>query len=402
MPEQALLLEEILGKVRLVFRKYGFEPIETPAFELLEVLEKKSGEEVKKQIFRVGEGEKLGLRFDLTVPLARVVAGNASLAKPFKRYHVSRVWRHEEPQKGRFREFYQADIDIVGAAGMEAEAELLACAKEALEAIGMEPKKIRVNNRKMLDALFAKMDLKAGATAIFRALDKLDKQGREAVEAELKRMGLNAGDIGMLMRTVAMTGGNDAKLAHVEKEFPNEGIAETRELLKLLGEYGVKAELDMSLVRGLDYYTGPVFEISGGEGIGSIAGGGRYDNLIELYGSKATPATGISLGIERLMELMKERGRKAVTKAFVAAAQEEFKKEARAAVAKLRAAGIAAQVDLMNRKLGKQLEYAHSQGIAFAVIIGEREKKEGKVTLRDMKSGKEKVVSLAEAIKELA
>jgi histidyl-tRNA synthetase len=145
-----------------------------------------------------------------------------------------------------------------------------------------------------------------------------------------------------------------------------------------------------------------VFEISGGEGIGSIAGGGRYDNLIELYGSKATPATGISLGIERLMELMKERGRKAVTKAFVAAAQEEYKKEARVVVAKLRAAGVPAQVDLMNRKLGKQLEYAHSQGIAFAVIIGEREKKEGKVTLRDMKSGKEKQLKLEDAIKELS
>src|SRR3989338_8673353 len=134
MPEQALLLEEVLDKVRLVFRKYGYEPIETPAFEELEVLEKKSGEEARKQIFRVGEGEKLGLRFDLTVPLARVVAGNASLPKPFKRYHISRVWRHEEPQKGRFREFYQADVDVVGSAGMECEAELLACAKEALEA----------------------------------------------------------------------------------------------------------------------------------------------------------------------------------------------------------------------------------------------------------------------------
>lgn len=402
MPEQALLLEGILEKVRAVFRKYGFEPIETPAFESLEVLEKKSGEEVKKQIFHVGEGEKLGLRFDLTVPLARVIAGNASLPKPFKRYHISRVWRHEEPQKGRFREFYQADVDTIGASGMEADAELLACAKEALEAIGMEPKRIRVSNRKMLDALFAKMDLKAGATAIFRALDKLDKQGREVVDAELKRLGLSAGDISMLMRTVAMTGGNEGKLAHVEKEFPNEGVAEMRELLALLNDYGVKAELDLSLVRGLDYYTGPVFEISGGEGVGSIAGGGRYDSLIELYGSKPTPATGISLGIERLMELMKERGRKAVTKAFVAAAQDEFRKEARGIVVKLRAAGISAQVDLMNRKLGKQFEYAHSQGIPFAVIIGEREKKEGKVTLRDMKSGKEKVLRLEEAIKELS
>jgi histidyl-tRNA synthetase len=311
------------------------------------------------------------------------------------------VWRHEEPQKGRFREFYQADIDTIGVAGVEAEAELLACAKEALEAMGIEPGRIRVNNRKMLDALFEKLGLKAGAADIFRALDKLDKQGREAVEAELRKTGMGAGSVEMLMRLISATGTNEAKLEIVEKEFPNEGVAETRELLALLKEYGVKAELDLSLVRGLDYYTGPVFEISGGEGIGSIAGGGRYDNLIEMYGSKATPATGISLGIERLMELFKERTKKTATRAFVACAQDEYRKNARKAVVELRKKGVEAQMDLMGRKLGKQLEYANAQGIPFAIIIGEREAKEGKVTLRDMKGGKERMLTLDEAVKEL-
>ena len=403
MPEQALLLEEVLDKVRLVFRKYGYEPIETPAFEELEVLEKKSGEEARKQIFRVGEGEKLGLRFDLTVPLARVVAGNASLPKPFKRYHISRVWRHEEPQKGRFREFYQADVDVVGSAGMECEAELLACAKEALEAVGLEHLKIRVNNRKMLDAMFAKLGLKAGAVQIFRALDKLEKQGAGAVEQDLRSLGLNAGEIDALMKFAGMKGTNDEKLAFVEKNFgaAKEGAAETRELLALLEEYGVKAELDLSLVRGLDYYTGPVFEINAGGGIGSIAAGGRYDDLIGMYSGKPVPATGISLGIERLMELLKGKAKR-VTRAYVAAAKDEYRAEARKIVAKLRKAGVPAQVDLMGRKLGKQFEYANAMGIPYTIIVGEREMKEKKVTLRNMKSGEEKVLSLDDAVKELS
>jgi len=402
MPEQALVLEDVLEKVRLVFRKYGYEPVETPAFESLEVLEKKSGEELKKQIFRVGEGEKLGLRFDLTVPLARLVASNSSLPKPFKRYHIARVWRHEEPQKGRFREFYQADVDVVGAAGMEADAEVLTCAKEALEMIGVEVKRVRVNNRKMLDALFAKLGLKAGATALFRALDKLDKQGRQAVEAELKRLGLGAGDVEMLMRMVMAGGSNEAKLSLVEKEFPNEGAAETRELLKLLQEYGVKADLDLSLVRGLDYYTGPVYEISGSGDVGSIAAGGRYDKLIELYGSKPTPATGISLGIERIMEVLKAKGKKALTRAYVAAAKDEYRMNAREIAMKLRAAGIAAQLDLMGRNLKKQLEHANALGIPYAVIVGEREIKEKKLTLRDMKGGGERMLTLEQVVKELS
>lgn len=403
MPEQALLLEEVLDKVRLVFRKYGYEPIETPAFEELEVLEKKSGEEIRKQIFRVGEGEKLGLRFDLTVPLARLVAGNASLPKPFKRYHISRVWRHEEPQKGRFREFYQADVDVVGSAGMECEAELLACAKEALESVGLEHLKIRINSRKMLDAMFAKLGLKAGATQIFRMLDKLEKQGKEVVEQELRSLGLNAGEVEQLLKFAGTKGSNDEKLAFVEKNFPNakEGAEETRELLALLEEYGVKAELDLSLVRGLDYYTGPVFEIDAGGGIGSIAAGGRYDDLIGLYGGKAVPATGISLGIERLMELLKGKAKR-VTRVYVAAAKDEYRNEARKIVLKLRERGIASQVDLMGRKLGKQFEYANAMGIPYAIIVGEREIKEGKVTLRNMKSGEEKLVGLGEALRALA
>jgi histidyl-tRNA synthetase len=403
MPEQALILEEVLDKVRAVFRKYGYEPIETPAFEELEVLEKKSGAEVRKQIFCVGEDKRLGLRFDLTVPLARLVAGNASLPKPFKRYHISRVWRREEPQKGRFREFYQADVDIVGSAGMECDAELLACAEEALEAVGLEHLKIRVNNRKMLDAIFTKLGLKVDATEIFRALDKMEKQGKEVVEQELRLLGLNGGEIEELMKFAAMKGTNEEKLVFVEKHFAGagEGVGELRTLLELLEEYGVKAEVDLALVRGLDYYTGPVFEISAGGGIGSVAAGGRYDNLIELYGARPTPATGISLGIERLMELLKGKAKR-VTHVYVAAAKDEYRNEARKIAGKLRKAGISVQLDLMGRKLGKQFEYANTMGIPYAIIVGEREMKEKKVTLRDMKSGNERMLTFEEAAKELA
>ncbi|RLG19610.1 histidine--tRNA ligase, partial [Candidatus Micrarchaeota archaeon] len=294
MPEKAMQLEELLDSVRGVFRKYGYEPVETPAFEELEVLEKKSGEEVRKQIFKVGEGERLGLRFDLTVPLARLAASNSDLPLPFKRYHISRVWRHEEPQKGRFREFYQADIDIVGSESMECEAEVLACALEALQAVGLKECRIRLNNRKLLDAMFAKLGLKAGATEIFRALDKLDRQGKQVVVEELRKLGLGPGEIDAIMKVVELKGSNEKKLEYAEKEFPNEGVKELREILDCLKDYGVEAEFDLSLVRGLDYYTGPVFEISAGKEVGSIAAGGRYDNLIGLYGSKQMPATGIS------------------------------------------------------------------------------------------------------------
>jgi len=402
MPERALLLENVLERVRQVFRKYGYEPIETPAFEELEVLEKKSGEEIRKQIFKVGEGEKLGLRFDLTVPLARVVASNIDLPKPFKRYHISRVWRHEEPQRGRFREFYQADIDVVGSTSVECEAELLACAKEALEAAGVKPGRIRVNNRKILDAMFAKLGLEAGATQIFRVLDKLDKQGHEAVEQELRKLGIGSGDVGALMKIVEMKGTNEKKLAFAEKEFPCEGVAEVREMLELLKEYEVEVEFDLSLVRGLDYYTGPVFEIAAsGKGLGSIAAGGRYDDLIEMYGTKAVPATGISLGIERLLELLKPE-MKTVARVYVAGVKDEFRKDARKIAAKLRKKGISVDCDLMGRKLKKQFDYVNSKGIPYMIILGGREMKAGKVTLRNMKDGKEKTITLDEAVKALS
>ncbi len=393
LPDEMQKREWAIETIKAVYRRFGFVPMETPALETTEVLEKKCGEEIKGQLFRVDDG-RLALRFDLTVPLARVASSN-TFRKPFKRYCIAPVWRREEPQKGRFREFFQADADIIGTPTVRAEAELIAAATTAISKLGFAGAQVRLNDRRIISAIASRL-LTGREGEVLRILDKREKIGNEATVKMLADAGVGSKDAEKLISDLTAAGGNDAKLK-VASSYSPEAAEDLQELLGLLEGYGkVKAELDFSLVRGLDYYTGAIFEISLGREMGSVAGGGRYDGLLAMYG-QGDAAVGISLGIERLLSLMNEMQ---VEKGgvFVANAKEEFYPYALEVAGKFREAGVAAQTDLNGRNLKKQMEYA-SFSCAWIAVVGQREYKDKKVTLRNLENGKEEMVGVEEAVR---
>jgi len=409
LPDEMRVRQYLLKKIRDVFELHGFEEMDTPAIELWETLSAKGGEEVEHQIYKFQDksGRWIGLRFDLTVPLARVVASNPSLVKPFKRYCISKVWRYEEPQSGRLREFLQADIDIVGSAKMEADMECISTAVDALRSLELERFEVRINSRKILEGMMESLSVPPEISLrVFRVLDKLEKIGEENVSKELERIGLSAETIEKTLEFVHHRGTDS--LEYAEKRFGSselikKGVEEIRQLMELSDPYGLKGLLvvDFSLVRGLDYYTGPVFEIKVKDAqIGSVAGGGRYDSLIEKFGGGPTPATGISLGFERLYEVLSQRIKNVLsssqTVVFVANTGAEVFHEAIKVRERLLKEGIVAEIDLMGRKLGRQLEYANARNIPYVLIVGPEELKMGVFKLRDMANKKEILVKLEE------
>ncbi len=392
LPEEMSRRELAVETIKAAYRRFGFVPMDTPALETAEVLEKKCGEEIKGQLFRIDDG-RLAMRFDLTVPLARVAASN-TFRKPFKRYCIGPVWRREEPQKGRLREFLQADADIVGCASVRAEAELIAAAVAAIEGLGFSGATVRLNDRRIISAIAASL-LAGKEGEVLRILDKREKIGNGATVSMLAGAGAKEDRAQKLIADLTKAGGNEAKLK-LAASYSAEAAKSLQEILELLPKYGkVQVELDFSLVRGLDYYTGAIFEISLGKEMGSVAGGGRYDGLLAMYG-QGDSAVGISLGIERLLALMKGN---AVEKkgVFVANVSDEQYGYALSVASKLREDGIPSQTDLNCRKFSKQMEYA-AGSCAWIAIVGEREMKEKKVTLRNLESGKEEMVSVEEAI----
>jgi histidyl-tRNA synthetase len=407
LPDEMGVRRVILDKVRNAFEMHGFEEMDTPAIELWEVLAAKGGDEVERQIYRFQDkGERwLGLRFDLTVPLARVVANTPDLTKPFKRFNISKVWRYEEPQSGRFREFVQADIDIVGAARIEADLECVSTAVDALRALGLGDFEVRINDRKILDGMVEGLGMGAeGKAKVFRSLDRLDKVGEEGVARELAAMGLPEGKAASVLEFTHFRG--QEAIDYVAKELASskaamEGVEELKRIEALSGAFGLGGamRIDFSLVRGLDYYTGPVFEIRTKTAqIGSIGGGGRYDRLIERFGGPPTPATGISLGVERLYEVLMEKiraeGRRSGTAVFVASVNDAVAEEAVRISRELVGMGVPAEPDIMGRKLGRQLEYAEKKGIPYVLIVGPEEIRTGKFKLRKMAEKQETVTDL--------
>ncbi|MBD3209763.1 histidine--tRNA ligase [Candidatus Micrarchaeota archaeon] len=393
--ERMLVREDATEKIRGIFRSYGYRPLETPAMEYLDTLRAKAGEEVEKQIFVI-EGNEYGLRFDLTVPLARYAA-NKEVPKPYKRYAIERVWRKEEPQRGRFREFYQADVDIIGSSSMRCEAELLTLAKKVCSEFGFDRPRILLNNRRILDAIADSLGISEKRNDIFRTLDKLDKIGEAEVERILDAMlGEKAAE---LLSIVRAKGDNKEKLALAAKYSP-EGAAELEEITRLCD---FDTSIDLFLVRGLGYYTGPVFEVKLSEDIGTVIAGGRYDDLLGVYG-QGSPATGISVGIERLMTLMMERReaeKKTRTSVLVAAVQPEFYSKAAEIASVLRSRGICCETDLNERNLRKQFDYANSLSIPHVLVVGGKEIESGRYTLRDMSSGSEEMLSTEEIAERL-
>ncbi|MFH1521313.1 MAG: histidine--tRNA ligase [Candidatus Micrarchaeota archaeon] len=394
-PENMLFREEVIEKLRSIFRNYGYRPLETPAMEYLDTLRAKAGQEVDKQIFVI-DGNEYGLRFDLTVPLARYAA-SADVPKPFKRYAIDVVWRKEEPQRGRFREFYQADVDVVGSPSMRCEAEILSLSRDVCLAFGFSKPKILLNNRKILDGIANKLGFNEQKDEVFRILDKLDKIGEKEVGSLLSRtIGKKAHE---LLKIIRAKGGNKEKL-DLAASYSEEGA---RELEQIISICDFEISVDLFLVRGLGYYTGPVFEVKLSESIGSVAGGGRYDNLLGVYG-QSSPAVGISFGIERLITLLEEKGKstkKTDTILVITAVNPELYNSSLVIAAQFRKAGIKCETDLNERNLRKQFDYANVLNIPFVAIIGDREISSKKITLRDMASGKEELLSVEDAVKKM-
>ncbi|MEM5794540.1 MAG: histidine--tRNA ligase [Candidatus Aenigmatarchaeota archaeon] len=415
LPEEMIIRQKILEKVKNTFELFGFQPLETPALESWEILSAKGagGEEILKETYNFEDlgKRRVGLRYDLTVPLARVVASNPNLPLPFKRYQIQNVWRYGDVSKGRLREFLQADIDIVGSESMLADAEVIACAVSCLNSLGFKNFLVRINNRKILSALvkFVRIE-EEKALEVFRSIDKLEKIGEEKVKKELEEKGISQDSIKKIFDFIKIDETPEKvfeKIKDLSFDEGKEGIEELKEIVFYLKEMGTdaKIKIDLSLARGLDYYTGPIFEISAEKEIGSIAGGGRYDKLIGIFAKKEIPATGISLGIERIIEVMKKRKmveeKKCKTKVFVATINKEILKKSLPIIQKLRENGIETDFDLRERSLTRQLEYANSLGIPFVLILGEKELKEKKFRLRFMEKKIEKELSLDEVIRIL-
>jgi len=397
LPEDMIIRQKIIEKIKKVFEAYGFAPLETPALEYSKLLGKKYGEE-ERLIYRFKDkgGRELALKYDLTVPLARVVASNP-LSKPFKRYQIQPVWRYDRPQKGRYREFWQCDIDTIGIKSNLADAEIVACAAATLKTIGLKKFTIRINNRKLMNQML--IDAGVAQRLIvpaLRAIDKLDKLGEDGVGAELRKKGVSKETIATLLEFIRIKGPLNKifKAFLVDKEIKKE----LQEFESYLKSFGVKNYMwDLSLARGLDYYTGPVFEIIGGKGIGSIAGGGRYDNLIGMFAGQSVPATGLSFGLERVAEVLKLEKKKTKVKVYVIPIQ-TIKQSIKIAE-QLRKAGINVDIDLQDRSISKNLGYANKLGIPYVAIIGKKEKKN--IRLRDMKTGKEQLMAIKQVIKKL-
>ncbi len=419
-PEVMIKRMYVIEKIRETFERYGFSPVCTSAVEYWKVLSRKGGggEAIKEEIyyFKDKGDRELGLRFDLTTSLARFVSGNPQIPKPFKVYQIGRVWRYDRPQAGRYREFWQADADIIGSPFMDCEAECIALASECLQKLGFENFEIRINNRKVLNGMMEFLGIeKEKQPEVFRILDKLDKIGENGVKKELENKGVKNKTLEGLLAFARMKGKPEKIIEECMQTFAGfseaeEGLKELREIIEKLKPYNISGKIliDLSLVRGLDYYTGPIFEIEakGKENLGSISAGGRYDKFIEVLGGKPTPAVGVSLGIERIFDILEEKSRftlpQTKTEIFVVSVEDSFRTETIKIAQELRRAGFNVETDLMSRNLKKQLEHINRTGIPYALFVGQKEIKTGRYTLRDMNTGKQKEMSVNEIIKELA
>ncbi len=417
LPRQMILRQRIIEIFRGIFERHGFEPLDTPALEYVEVLTGKAGEN-EKLMYRFQDlgGRDVGLRYDLTVPLARVVASHQhELVLPFKRYHIAPVWRAESPQRGRFREFWQCDADIAGASSMLADAEVVSIMAEALAAVNLPSFTIHISHRRVLEALARASGVPAElAGSIYRAVDKLEKIGPDGVLREMREAGIEQAVAERVLAAVTITGPPQDVLADLRgrlAEIPGavEAIDELRQLFDLLPSFGVpegQYRLNLSLARGLDYYTGPVYEATVDRPkVGAVSGAGRYDGLIGTFLGRPVPATGISLGLERIIEVVQEFGLMetpaTVAQVLVTIFADTVGPAAEIAQA-LRSAGLNVDFSLQpNRSLGDQLKYADRKGIPLAVIAGTDELARGEATLKDLRTGAQESVALSRLAQEI-
>lgn len=406
---------QVFRTVREVFSRYGFEPLETPAFERIETLMGKYGDEGEKLIYRIlkrgAGGERgevdLALRYDLTVPLARVIAMHPELPLPFKRWQMQPVWRADRPQKGRFREFYQCDVDTIGATSMAADAECLAVVHDSLVALGFTDFTVRLNHRQLLRAMVEHLGVADREGSVLVAVDKLDKIGQDGVSRELAERGIPQPAIDGLWGLLAHQGAE--ALVHLRQALGEpahvalDQLAEVLAHAEALGVDPARILLDPTLARGLDYYTGPVFETVVTEPkIGSIGGGGRYDGLIGMFGKNPVPAVGVSLGVERILVVMEELGMlpevQTLTQVLVTVLDDDLLVESQRAATAFRRAGVPTQVSLKGGKLGKQFKQAATLGVPWVVVLGQQEHADGVVKLKNLGTGQQQTLPLAEAV----
>ncbi len=415
-PHEMILRKEVMAKIESVFRRYGFDPIETPAVELFEILSGKYGEEAENKLmwrFRDPWGDReYALRYDLTVPLARFVAMHRNFPLPFKRYHIAPVWRHEEPQRGRYREFYQCDADIVGSPYPEADAEILMLTEDVYRELGIEGVRIMINDRRILKGIFEEELGIRDPMNVYRAIDKLDKIGLEGVKGELKRIGISETIIDKIVNIISLRAPLEEAIRDLQARYGSnqhviEGIKHLEEISAIVRSKNVV--FDMSLVRGLDYYTGPIFEaVVEGIKIGSIGGGGRYDNLIEMFTGTKVPATGFSIGLDRVIEVGLELGvfsisKKTYNQVYVVVMDRDSSvfNYAINIVRDLRSNGISVSWDLMRRSYQKQREYARKLSVPVILYIGKAEVESGKVTIYITTSGERREIERGMLVKTL-
>ena len=415
LPQDMIVREEILQTMRSVFQKYGFEPLETPAIEYLQVLSGKYGEDADRLIYRLnyktGTKDEAALHYDLTVPFSRVIAMNPNLPMPFKRYQIQPVWRADRPQprQGRFREFYQCDIDAVGSQSLITDAEIIAVCHEILMRLGFEGFVIKINNRKILNGLVQFVGLDASYTQeVCRSIDKLDKMPFENVANEMREKNIPQAAIDKLWEVMENKSENNDfdRFENLLKEVPvaQEGISEMRQLFKYLGTMGVLPEnvkFDVSLARGLDYYTGPIFEtvLPAHPHIGSLTGGGRYDTLIGMFSGKDLPAVGTSLGLDRIVTAMQQLDmiKTVGTRTKMLFVNfDDTNLQVLAAATRLRKAGFNAEVYPSSAKMKKQFSYADKKGIAYVIIMGGNEVEKQEASIKNMATGEQWSVKIGE------
>ena len=420
----------IFKKVKSCFERYGYAPIETPAMENIETLIGKYGQEGDRLIFKVlNSGDFLSkttidntttskslskdisdkaLRYDLTVPFARFVVNNKNeITFPFKRYQMQNVWRADRPQKGRFREFYQCDADVIGSKSLLNEIELIQLCDDIFTSLNIPNIQILINNRKILSAMIELMSASEYFDQFVIILDKIDKIGVENVKKELIKLGLDVEKINLLDNFLNIKNINDISSLVNQTELGNKGVEELDFILKLIKSLGLKSselKFDISLARGLDYYTGSIFEVKSLDvNIGSIAGGGRYDDLTSIFGLKDVSGVGISFGIDRIYLVMEELGLfptdiDTSSKVLFLNFGEIEANYCFKYLNELRENNISSELYPNNDKIKKQMNYANNKGVQFVVMIGEDEMKSGQLTTKNMSTGEQKVMSISEFI----
>lgn len=407
LPNEQILFNQIKETIEKTYKKFGFLPIDTPVVELAEILLAKAGGETEKQIYRFQKGDTdLALRFDLTVPLAKYVAKNyGNLSFPFRRYQIGKVYRGERAQKGRYREFYQCDIDIIGDGelGLINDAEIPSIIYTIFRDLGFKDFTIRINNRRILNGIFESINQKENSEEILRIIDKIEKIGKNSVIEEFEKIGLNEEQIQKIIDFIEIQGTSDEKIEKLEglgiqNEIFNQGIRELKTVIENVRLFGVPEEnfnVDLTIARGLDYYTGTVYETFLNEyrELGSVCSGGRYENLAEYYTNKNLPGVGVSIGLTRLFSKLNELNiikadKKSVAKILIIPMVEDLKEPIKLAT-KLRNAGINTEIYLNEKKIKAKFKYADKLEIPYVIVIGEDEIKENVVTIKNMKTGEE-------------